>query len=36
MIRGDNPDMARPTEDLYTMPLDQLRKQILAGQTGGR
>jgi hypothetical protein len=36
MIRGGNPDMARPTEDLYTMPLDQLRKQILAGQTGGR
>jgi hypothetical protein len=36
MIKSGNPDMARPTEDLYTMPLDQLRKQILAGQTGGR
>jgi hypothetical protein len=34
MIRGGNPDMARPTEDIYNMPLDQLRKQILAGQTG--
>jgi hypothetical protein len=36
MIRGGNPDLARPTEDIYNMPLDQLRKQILAGQTGGR
>jgi hypothetical protein len=31
-----NPDYNRPTEDLYSMPIDQLRKQILAGQTGGR
>jgi hypothetical protein len=31
-----SPEMSRPTEDIYNMPLDQLRKQILAGQTGGR
>ena len=31
-----SPEMSRPTEDIYNMPLDQLRKQILAVQTGGR
>ncbi len=40
MIRGGNPDMSQPTEDLHTMPLDQLRKRILNAQRaelgGGR
>ena len=36
MLRGGNPESATPVQDLYNMPLDQLRKQILAGQTGGR
>ena len=40
MIRGGNPDMSQPTEDLHTMPLDQLRKRILNAQraelAGGR
>ena len=36
MVRGGSPENNRPTEDLYTMPLDQLRKQILTAQTGGR
>ena len=35
MIKSGNPDMARPGEDPYTMPLDQLRKRALAAQTGG-
>jgi hypothetical protein len=34
--RGGSPESATPVQDLYEMPLDQLRKQILAGQTGGR
>ena len=37
MLRGGNPDMSQPTEDLHTMPLDQLRKRILthSGQNSG-
>ena len=40
MVRSGNPDMSQPTEDLHTMPLDQLRKRILNAQRaelgGGR
>jgi hypothetical protein len=36
MPPNGNPDLSRPTEDVNTMPLDQLRKQILAAQMGGR
>jgi hypothetical protein len=38
MIRSSNPDMARPTEDPHTMPLDQLRRLALAEgrAVGGR
>jgi hypothetical protein len=36
MIKSGNPDMARPTMNEWEMPLDQLRKQALAAQTGGR
>jgi len=34
--RGGNPENTQSQADPYTMPLDQLRKQALAAQTGGR
>ncbi len=33
---GNNPELARPSLNEWEMPLDQLRKQALAAQTGGR
>ena len=36
MIKSNAPDNTPVETDLYKIPLDQLRKQILAGQTGGR
>jgi hypothetical protein len=34
--RGGNPENNRPTMNEWEMPLDQLRKQALSAQTGGR
>jgi hypothetical protein len=34
--RSNAPDNTQSQSGLWEMPLDQLRKQILAGQTGGR
>ena len=36
MIKSNAPDNTPVVTDVYKIPLDQLRKQILAGQTGGR
>ena len=36
MIKSNAPDSQPQETDLYRMPLDQLRKQALAAQTGGR
>jgi hypothetical protein len=36
MIKSGSPDNARPAMNEWEMPLDQLRKQALAAQTGGR
>ena len=36
MIRGGNPETGTPVQSEWEMPLDQLRKQALGAQTGGR
>ena len=36
MIRGGNPENTQSQADPWNMPLDQLRKQALGAQTGGR
>jgi hypothetical protein len=36
MIKSGSPDNARPAMNEWEIPLDQLRKQALAAQTGGR